>query len=115
MASHIAKQNDTAGLFQMMEVLKIHYRTCGYFEDRDYPSSVIDCAFQKALQISQEVALTLFPSKNNDNVIPFVSTYNASLPNIGNIIHKYWDLFKLCKSTSVQYVYILAYKRAKNI
>jgi hypothetical protein len=27
-ASHIAKQNDTAGLFQVMKGLKIHYRTC---------------------------------------------------------------------------------------
>jgi hypothetical protein len=75
---------------------------------------------KKALQLSQEEALTPSLSKNNDNVIPFVSTYNASLPNIGNIIHKYWDLLKLSKSISVQYVYehfkpILAYKRAKNI
>ena len=45
--------------------------------------------------------------------------YNPSLPNIGLIINKYWDLLQLSQKGSVKYVHeykpILAFKRPKNL
>ena len=53
------------------------------------------------------------------NVIPFVIEYNPSLPNIGLVINKYWDLLQLSQSASVNSVHaykpILAFKRPKNL
>ncbi len=35
----------------------------------------------------------------NEDIIPLVMEYNPSLPNIGKIINKYWDLLTLsCKA-----------------
>ena len=52
-------------------------------------------------------------------VIPFVIEYNPSLPNIGLIINKYWDLLQLSHKDSVSSVHaykpILAFKRPKNL
>ena len=91
-----------------------------YFMDRDYPPSVLNSAFQLASSLSQNDALIPSSSEKNSDVIPFVVTYNPSLPNIGHVINKYWDLLKLSKSENVQCVYkqfkpIIAYKRPYNL
>ena len=55
----------------------------------------------------------------SQDIIPFVCTYNPSLPNIGKIINQYWGLLKISTSESVRYLYetkpIVAYKRPANI
>ena len=52
-------------------------------------------------------------------MIEFVIEYNNSLPNIGEIVNKYWDLFKLSKSDAVralhEYRPVVAFKRPKNV
>ena len=49
----------------------------------------------------------------------FVVEYNNSLPNIGLILNKYWDLLQLSRKDSVIYVHeykpILAFKRPRNL
>ena len=46
-------------------------------------------------------------------------TYNPSLPNIGEIMNKYWGLLALSEKQSVKYVFqhkpILAFKRPQNL
>ena len=53
------------------------------------------------------------------NIIVFVVEYNPSLPKIGLIINKYWDLLQLSQKDSVKNVHaykpILAFKRPRNL
>ena len=55
----------------------------------------------------------------NMKIIPFVCTYNPSLPNIGKILNNYWNLLKLSLNESVKQVYshkpLVAFKRPRNL
>ena len=57
--------------------------------------------------------------KSNNKLVPYVITYNLSLPNIGEIINKYWGLLALSQNPSVKYVFqhkpVLAFKRPQNL
>ena len=91
-----------------------------YFRRRNYPADILSEAIQKASNLTVEEALKSNSSKqNNQSVIPFVCTYNPSLPNIGKIINQYWGLFKISASESVRRLFdskpIVAYKRPTNI
>ena len=52
-------------------------------------------------------------------MVPYVITYNPSLPNIGEIINKYWGLLAPSQKSSVKYVFqhkpVLAFKRPRNL
>ena len=89
-----------------------------YFLERNYPNDVINNALDKVLLLSQEEALVQSQNVKN-NIVPFVIEYNPSLPNIGNILHKYWNLLDLSLNDSVKYVNslkpIIAYRRPRNI
>ena len=90
-----------------------------YFIDRNYPASVIDSAFDNVKNMSQSEALEPSVIAKDKNIVPFVIEYNPSLPNIGGIVNKYWDLLKLSNSPAVRALHdsnpILALKRPKNI
>jgi len=90
-----------------------------FFKVRNYPEDIINRAFYKARNMTQEQALVYNETRSNATVVPFVIEYNPSLPNIGNILHKYWDLFKLSPNPATQnlhsYKPVLAYKRGKNL
>ena len=60
-----------------------------YFLEINYPTHVVDDAFQKACSLSRDMALKE-TTKSNNKLVPYVITYNPSLPNIGEIINKYW-------------------------
>lgn len=90
-----------------------------YFLDRNYPQSVIQEAFGKILTLSQNDALKQSLAEK-PLVIPFTITFCPSLPNIGEILNKYWDLLKLSPNESVRQVYlsykpILAFRRPRNL
>ena len=90
-----------------------------YFIDRNFPMSVIDQAFSHVSGMSQEDALQQRHTEKK-HVLPFTVTYNPSLPNIGNTIHKYWDLLNISKQEGVKYLHenykpIIAFKRPKNL
>lgn len=90
-----------------------------YFLDRNYPLSIIQEAFDKILPLSQNDALQE-SSAEKHLVIPFTITFCPSLPNIGEILNKYWDLLKLSPNESVRQVYlsykpILAFRRPINL
>ncbi|XP_053380089.1 uncharacterized protein LOC128548727 [Mercenaria mercenaria] len=90
-----------------------------FFVDRGYPHDVLDRAFQKVVNISQQDALqTQVGDKNS--VIPFTIVYDPALPRIGNTINKYWSILNLSKSFTTKSVYenckpIVAYRRPKNL
>lgn len=91
-----------------------------YFQARNYPADILNEAIQKASNLTVEEALQSNSCKQNDKcIIPFVCTYNPSLPNIGKIINQYWGLFKISASESVRRLFeskpIVAYKRPTNI
>ena len=89
-----------------------------YFLERNYPSHIVDLAFQKASSLSRDEALSE-TAKHDAKMVPYVITYNPSLPNIGEIINKYWGLLALSQKSSVKYVFqhkpILAFKRPRNL
>ena len=90
-----------------------------YFSDRNYPKSIIEKAFSKIEGMSQNDALSPVV-KNTSSIIPFTVCFNTSLPNIGEILNKYWDLLLLSDKVSVKNIHtkfkpILAYRRPKNI
>ena len=89
-----------------------------YFLERNYPTHVVDDAFQKAYSLSRDMALKE-TTKSNNKLVPYVITYNPSLPNIGEIINKYWGLLALSQNPSVKYVFqhkpVLAFKRPQNL
>ena len=61
---------------------------------RTYPADIVSEASQKASALTVNEALEYkFPE--NQNIIPFVCTYNPSLPKIDRIINQYWGLFKI--------------------
>ena len=43
--------------------------------------------------------------KSGKKSVPYMITYNLSLPNIGEIINKYWVLLALSEKQSVKYVF----------
>ena len=69
--------------------------------------------------MSQDQALQSSENNRDKNIIPFVVEYNPSLPKIGLIINKYWDLLQLSQKDSVKNVHaykpILAFKRPRNL
>ena len=60
-----------------------------YFMKRNYPSHIVDDAFQEASSLSRDVALRA-TVRSNAKMVPYVITYNPSLPRIGEIINIYW-------------------------
>ena len=74
-----------------------------YFQTRNYPADILSEAIQKASNLTVEEALMSNSCKqNNQSIIPFVCSYNPSLPNIGKIINQYWGLLKISASESVR-------------
>jgi hypothetical protein len=63
----------------------------------------------------------LTSNKKPGKVVPFVCTYNPSLPNISKVINQYWNLFKYSKYECFRQLLtdepFIAYtcKRPKNI
>ena len=86
-----------------------------FFLERNYPASIVDEALGNVSSLTQDKALQTSIKTGDKNVIPFVIEYNPSLPNIGLVINKYWDLLQLSQSASVNSVHaykpILAFKR----
>ena len=90
-----------------------------FFLERNYPASIVDHALDKVSSMSQDQALQSSGNNRDKNIIPFVVEYNPSLPKIGLIINKYWDLLQLSQKDNVKNVHaykpILAFKRPRNL
>ena len=76
-----------------------------FFLERNYPASIVDEALGNACSLSQDEALQTSIKTGDKNIIPFVVEYNPTLPNIGLVINKYWDLLQLSNKASVNFVH----------
>ena len=89
-----------------------------FFLERNYPASIVDQPLVKVSLLSQDQALQSSENNRDKNIIPFVVQYKPSLPKIGLIINKYWDLLQLSQKDIVKNVHaykpILAFKRPRN-
>ena len=89
------------------------------FLTRNYPKHVIEEAVGKVSSMSMDDALKPTSATKCQDIIPFVCTYNPSLPNKGKFINQYWDLYKYSKSKSVMQKLnckpLVAYKRPSNL
>ena len=66
------------------------------FVKRGYKLEEIQDQINKAVTLKREDTLKLIKhDKNNTNHIPFITTFNLTLPPITEIIHKRWDIQKL--------------------
>ena len=90
-----------------------------FFHERNYPESIVDEALGNVSSLTQDDAVQTSVKSGDKSVNPFVIEYNPSLPNIGLIINKYWDLLQLSPKDNVSSVHaykpILAFKQPKNL
>jgi hypothetical protein len=89
-----------------------------HFKDRNYPDDIVNHAISKASSLTQQEALRS-TMKDKQDIIPFVCTYNPSLPNIGKVINQYWGLLKYSSNKSVRDIFnskpVVAFKRPTNL
>ena len=85
-----------------------------FFTARNYPEAVIDLAFNEVCKLSQNEALVPSSKDKSSDIIAFVIEYNPSIPNIGFIVNRYWDLLHLSNNSAVKQLYkyrpVMAYK-----
>ena len=73
-----------------------------FFTATNYPEAVIDLVFNEVCKLSQNEALVPSPKNKSSNIIPFVIEYNPSIPYIGFIVNRYWDLLHLSSTSAVK-------------
>ena len=61
---------------------------------RNYLQHIVYHVFQKVRSLPRDVALRE-TAKMNAKIIPYVITYNPSLPRFGEFKNKYWGLLAL--------------------
>ncbi len=88
-----------------------------HFTKRGYPKPILNEAAKKAAEILRPTLLLQFTRNNNQKVLPFVTQFNPSTPNIGGILHKNTDLLRIHESTKplLENRFLVAYKRPPNL
>ena len=86
------------------------------FTSRGYDKKEINTQINKALQIPRETILKEKP-KESSNRIPFIVTYNRTLPDLKNIVNKHWPILGIDRNISNVFEKppIIAYRRNKNL
>jgi len=88
------------------------------FVKRGYNLKEVHDQINKAVTLKREDTLKLTKhDKNNTNRIPFITTFNSTLPPITDIIHKHWDILKLKPNLEDIFTNpgMLTFRRSKNI
>ena len=65
------------------------------FITRGFKPEVIEDQINKAVALKREDTLKFTSNKHRTNRIPFITTFNMTLPPIANIIQKRWNILKL--------------------
>ena len=86
------------------------------FKARGYAEDLINKQIEKASLVPRENTLELTPKKHS-NRIPFITTFNDTLPPLSNIIKNRWDIIKLQPELKdiFQDPGIIAYRRPQNL
>ena len=82
----------------------------------DFSKNILDTRFQRVSEIESNALLAPKSEENNQNGIPFVLTYNKTLPNVKQIINKHWHLLQISSNlkTAVEQEPIIVYIQNKN-
>ena len=86
------------------------------FSERGYPKITIQEAFGKSTTFQRENLLKN-RKKKGPNRLPLVVTYNRTLPNLGAIINKHWNILQIDPKMKEKFSDRpnLAYRRCKNL
>ena len=86
------------------------------FNERGYPKITIQEAFCKSTTFQRE---NLLKNEKKEKIkrIPLVVTYNRTLPPLGAIINKHWNIIQICPKMKEKFSDgpVLAYRRCKNL
>ena len=86
------------------------------FTARGYSQTLVENQIKKAIAIPREATLKL-AAKENINRIPFVTTFNNTLPPLAQIIQNCWDILKLNPNLKDMFKEpgMLGYRRPMNL
>lgn len=87
------------------------------FISRGYSSNNITQQINKAKETSREATLTYKQKSTTDQPIPFITTYNKTLPNIKEILEKNWNILQTNAdlSSTFEKQPRVVYRRNKNL
>ena len=87
------------------------------FINRGFKEKFLDAEFQRLSEIERDALLTPKSKKKDQKRIPFITTYNKTLPNVKQIINKHWYLLQINSNlrTAFEQERLIAYRRNKNL
>ncbi len=87
-----------------------------HFKRRGYPSSILDEASSKALQIERSTLL-ISKTKTTDKIIPYVAEFNPSGPKINQAVQGNRRMLQHSSAGSelLEHRFLIAHKRPKNL
>ena len=88
-------------------VMSCHVMLCYYLANRGYDRNFLKTQTQRASDIHQSEALKNTMTRRSET-IPFVITYNPTLPNLTSIIHKHSNILHSsdrCKTFSRHFLW----------
>ena len=104
---------ETSELSKNLQVLKES------FINRVFKEKFLDTEFQRLSEIEREREALLTPKSKEkyQKRIPFITTYNKTLPNVKQIINKHWRLLQINANlrTAFEQESLIAYRRNKNL
>ena len=86
------------------------------FINRGFNKKFLDTEFQPLSGIERNALLAPKSKEKYQNRIPFVITYNITLPNVNQINNKHWHLLQINSNLRIAFEQesIIAYRRNKN-
>ncbi|XP_065051445.1 uncharacterized protein LOC135681083 [Rhopilema esculentum] len=87
------------------------------FTSRGYERAIIDKQIKEVDSISREELLKQNSKKTTSNRTPFITTYNRTLPPIGSILRKNWNILNINPKIAKSFKNspMMSYKRNKNL
>ena len=102
---------ETSELLKNLQVLKES------FINRGFKEKFLDTEFQRLSEIERDPLLTPKSKEKDQKIIPFITTYNKTLPSLKQIINKYWHLLPINSNlrTAFEQEPLIAYRLNKNL
>ena len=102
---------ETSELSKNLQVLKES------FINRGFKGKFVDTELQRLSEIERDALLTPTSKEKDQKGIPFITTYNKTLPNLKQIINKHWYLLQIHSNlrTAFEQEPLIAYRQNKNL
>ena len=87
------------------------------FINRGFKEKFLDTEFQRLSEIERDALLTSKSKEKDQKRIPFITTYNKTLPNLKHILNKHWHSLQINSNlrTVFEQEPLIAYRRNKNL